>query len=135
MLQWEKLSWNQKSPRLKFLLYHQLAYHPGQETELLWASVSSPLNGGYQGLSPGGRERMNTNEESSSWQSWNSTDALFYTSHLLLWDRIKEQTFPVTSAIPKGHTQEKIRIRQKQADPEGHLGKENKVEAPGGQGQ
>lgn len=53
----------------------------------------------------------------------------------MLWDRIKEQTFPVTSTMPKGDPQVRLRIRQKTADAEGYSGKENEVEAPRGQGQ
>lgn len=41
----------------------------------------------------------------------------------------------MTSTIPKVGTQERIRIRQKKANPEGHSGKENELEAPGGQAQ
>ena len=47
----------------------------------------------------------------------------------------RNKQFPVTSAIPKWDTQERIRTGQEKADPKGHSGKENELEAPGGQGQ
>lgn len=60
---------------------------------------------------------------------------LYWHRYLLERQRKKEQTFPVTSTMPKGDPQGRIRIRQQKIDAEGYSGKENEVEAPRGQGQ
>lgn len=59
---------------------------------------------------------------------------LFSILPALLWDRMKEHMFPVTSITPCD-PQERIKIRERKVDAEGYSGKENEMEAPRGQGQ
>lgn len=129
----EKAFWNHKAPDWNSCSTIYPVYHPGKVTPLLWASVSSAIKWGYFSKGAVGWLEMKYKYgESNTGQSWTSANALFskLATHRFCFGTESRSRY---SLWPQRDPQERMRIRWEKADLEGYSGKENELEAPGGQ--